>query len=359
MNIKEFYNKVSFAHLDLMRSGMRGIIGASRHSFSRSPYVESLLKHPVLPKYFGESFDEIMDPTYCIEDAKANIRFTELGRSQPEIALLSERAHLQRSAITALLDDAKEWIEAAFLSFKHQGNLEAFGRGFKEYFEKDGQYDHSWHRIVTAMKTFLEEELLPKYPQSQKLKKYCDSIASMLDADRSPTSKTEQEKITKQWDELQWYFDNFCYGSEPIVIVEVEGIPVEKQPQQPVGLPKMHVQDSPAGAVFACDGQLMALPYGSVYKNENRIEDVEPCVGQTLYALLKKKIGYVSYLDIARCIYGEKTLEPAKGRKGAIRRYVSTLKRLLKSYFPDCKVENERGKGWTFKEQVREKTAIM
>jgi hypothetical protein len=118
------------------------------------------------------------------------------------------------------------------------------------------------------------------------------------------------------------------------------------------------VQQTPEGAFFSIDGKLMALPDGAVYVRDEKADDVEPCAGQTLYALLSKKVGYVTYLDIARAIYGEHTKAPATGRKAAIRKYVSTLKTILQRYFPACDIKNERGKGWIFVEQKKIEAAV-
>lgn len=353
--IKELYNAVESAVTELVLRGMKGIAG-NRYSLSRPTYIESLVKNPTLPGNFGESFDNIMSEKYGLEEATTKARFTELGKLRPEMAVAMERASLQHHDLFTLLEDSKEWIENHYTSFKHQGNLEAFERNFREFFEKGERGKPHWHRIVTALKTFFAEELLPAYPKSPQLTERCSAISSKLDADKPPSAGTDREKLLKQMDDLQWYFDNFCYGSESIA--EAKGIPTDGSSEPSVEQSKKPENRTVDGALYAFDRKLMVLPDGSVYKNTRILEDVEPCIGQTLYALLGKQYGYVTYLDFARAIYGEKTTNPATGRQAAIRKYLSILQKLLKRYFPSCRIMSERGKGWTFQEQVKQKAAV-
>ncbi|MEI8230587.1 MAG: hypothetical protein WCG83_05655 [Candidatus Peregrinibacteria bacterium] len=355
MRIKELYDAIEMAHVKLSMKGQGGIM-ANHYSLPRPVYIESLLKHRALPSHFGETFDGIMRKEYGTEDAKATIRFSEFGRSQPDVALLMERSLIQFQTINSLLDDATDWIKSSFPSFRHQGNLEAFGKNFKEFFEKNGETEYGWHRIVLALKTFFDEKLLPTYPRFPQLKQRCESLSSLLDADSPPSTDQERSELAKtllkQMDDLQWYFDNFCYGSESVVESEehpLSAIPAESNEHSRNQEVVAHAENK---IRYAFDGRLKVSPDGAVYVDDD-LTDAVPCVGQTLYAILSKEVGYVSYHDIARAIYGEEATEPKTGRKGAIRRYVSTLRSLLSRYFPDCRIESERGKGWTFAEHVK------
>jgi hypothetical protein len=128
MSIGELHTAIELAAIKLTIFSMQSNQNDD-HSFARPAYIESLLKDPLLPKNFGESFDEIMSPQYRLEDARVNIRLTEIGRTQPDFALLSARSLLQHFAVIALIEDAKQWIENTNKSFKHQGNLGASRNG--------------------------------------------------------------------------------------------------------------------------------------------------------------------------------------------------------------------------------------
>lgn len=351
MRIRDLHEELGLlgtVQFSLLQS--KGIMG-NKHSLTRPTYVETLLKHPFFPENFGKSFDEIMSPDYCVEDAKANIRFTEFGRSNPETALLSERAQIQRQDICSLMEEAKEWIESEDISYRHQGNLEAFGKSFKDFFEKRDQSEHNWHRLVIALNAFFDEKLLPSYPKSPQLRVRCTAIVSILNADLAPEIDADCKKLMGEWDDLQWYFDNFCVGTTQVAnVIEDLEAPQKTQVMASTvsGIPESH-----QNAAYAFDGNLMALHDGAIYVNQEKL-DCQPTVGQVLYALLKKKAGYVSYIDFAHALYGEKATTPSKGRQAAIRKYLSTLRSLLNSIFPECGIESTKGKGWIFNPQVKQ-----
>lgn len=354
MRIRDLHNKLGLlgtTHFTL--STMKGIVGGDKQSLARPAFIEALLKHPYLPKNFGEAFDRIMSPDYGLEDAKAHALYDSRRVYSPEARLLAKRAQIQSQDIISLMDEAEKWIETKDSSYKHQGNLESFRKSFQEFFDKGDAYDYGWDRLATALKTLIEEELLPAYPKSEQLRQRCGVIVGMLDPEKAPI-ESERSKLIKELDDLQWYFDNFCVG-----MTVIEDVGNGEDISEPLSIPVLSApQQAPEEAVFAMDGKLMALPDGAVYIKDKKASDIEPCVGQTLYALISKKAGYVTYLDIAKIIYGEHTKAPADGRKAAIRKYVSTLKAILKRYFPVCDIENERGKGWTFVEHARIAVAV-
>jgi len=333
-------------------------IQCGRYSFTRPAHIESLLKHPYFPDNFGESFDEIMSADYGMKESRAKMRLSKYAESLPEATLLSARASIQQGAIILLMEDAKKWIESKDSSYKHRVNLKSFGEGFREYFKKGDEYEFSWDRMVTAINTFFDEELLPAYPESKQLQQRCEVVSNMLDPNIPVENQDVVKKFLKEFDDLQWYFDNWCVG-----VTEIDDIPENKEiltkPEvQTSEAPKMTARESVDSAVYACDGKLMALPDGSIYIDDREIEDVDPCVGKTLYALIKKRHGYVSPWDIARCVYDEKVGNPAAGRKSAIRKYVSIARKLLKRYFPACRIDNKRGEGYSFHEQVKKKVSV-
>lgn len=359
MSIRDLHDQLGLlGTTKFLLSRMSGGVTNNKRSLTRPVYIETLLKHSFFPKHFGESFDEIMSPNYAIEDAKTNIRISEYNRTNPEAALLSVRADIQYHDILILMEEAKEWIETKDKSYKYQKSLEHFRKGFQEYFEKGDAYEYSWDRIVTALKTFFDEELLVGHRGPEQLRRRYNTIASMIDAEHPLINEHDlQKKLMKEMDDLQWYFDNFCVGSTLIEGV-LDSTAESLEPLPSLAPSTLLPTETPIGAVYVFDGKLMALPDGAVYLNSRKINDIEPCVGQTLYALLSKKVGYVSYLNIAHAIYGEHSKEPSQGRQAAIRKYVSRLRTILKRYYPASAVENERGKGWTFVENVKGKIAV-
>ncbi|MDD5055020.1 MAG: hypothetical protein PHZ00_02000 [Candidatus Peribacteraceae bacterium] len=353
MNIRELHDEIEIAKVGLVLNGMRGI-SSNHYQLTRPVFAEALIKDPALPKSFGKAFDEIMEKKYGTESVGAGSLTRDLDLTGTRD--LIERANLQLHAIISLLDEIKKWIERTDESFRHSGNLDAFGENLDEFFEKGESFGSDWGRIVTAFKTFCAEKLLPAYTKSPQLKDYCMKVSAILDADQPPKSEQQKKTLKKKMDDLQWYFDNYCLGTTkmPCAIAA----PRKSQIAEKITPPKLKKGDAPENAVYAFDGRLMALDDGAVYVDGEKANDLEPAVGQTLYALLGKGVGYVSYIDIAKAIYGERVREPATGRRTAIRKYVSTLRTILLRYFSECDIENERGKGWTFVEHSSRLVAV-
>lgn len=249
MRIRDLHNKLGLlGTVQFTLLQMQALSASNKHSLTRPAYIEALLKHAFFENNFGESFDEIMSPNYALEDAKANIRFTEYGRTNPEAALLRERAQMQSSDIISLMGQAEKWIESKDKSYTHQGNLIAFGKNFEEYFEKGESYGSGWDRIIIALQTFIDEQLLPEYPHSPQLKKYCADLLEGLYPDSPPSKgaeeKAKEKQIKKKMDDLQWYFDNYCVG-----ITQIEDVAEEPMtlsiPQLPSPLESLKAEKFP------------------------------------------------------------------------------------------------------------------